>query len=114
MDPPNRKRTSVKFSFTTADRRSLEIYDHREQSYISSKVYGENKNILKIDINRRAKVTVKKRDNGTEYIVIGDMAENIPIIYALRETPKKEREKTEWSSSPNERDTVLSISNFRT
>lgn len=114
MDPPSKKRASVKFSFTITDRRSFEIYDHREQSYVSSKVYGENKKILKIDINRRAKVTVKKRDNGTEYIVIGDVADNIPITYALREILKKEEKNSEWSSLPNRENMVLSIGNFRT
>jgi len=100
MDQPNKKRLSVRFSFIIHPKKSIDIYDHRDRSVLSSRIYFENINIMKIDINRRATATVKRREDGTEYIVLSDISENIPITYALQEIQFGDPS-AEWSSPPN-------------
>ena len=112
MDRPSRKRASVRFSFIMSRGRSIDIYDHRERSIISSRIYFENINIMRIDINRRANVTIKERHDGTRYIVLGDVPEKTSIVHALKESAFGQAD-TEWSSAPDKEDIVIAIERYK-
>lgn len=110
INPPNKKRNATRFSFYISPKKSVEVYDHREQSRISSKIY-ENKRLIKIDVNHRAEVTVKRRADGTEYIVLGDVSEKIKILHALQDT--KDTESAEWLSPADQEGARLMIKKFK-
>ena len=113
IDPPNKERSSVKFSFSIGRKKSFTIHDHRERTIISWRIYRENKDLLRKDINRRAELIIKERPDGTRYAILGDRAENDVVIHSFEETETLPSQSPEISIGPNENNRSLIVRKFK-
>ncbi|MDD4930803.1 MAG: hypothetical protein PHG66_01440 [Candidatus Colwellbacteria bacterium] len=97
-NPPSRGRTATRFVFPVKNGKKFFVYDHRERSLISARIYIGNKDILSMDINQRGAIEIREHPDGTQYAVIHDIREDILISHSLDEQITMMNRDVEWKT----------------